>query len=87
MLDKGGKMKSAHTPITDGLRALATQCHIPNFNKEKFYNDLIECADNIDREHQLRMKQCNTETKKSVLHYIRSVANDYEKGIKRVRKE
>lgn len=48
---------------------------------------LMGIADQIDREHGERLWQCRRETKRAFARYMRSVITDYEKGVKRVRKD
>ena len=49
--------------------------------------ELIEIADRIDAEHKRRMEDCRHNTKRALVRYLRGVLNDYDRGIKRVRKE
>lgn len=46
----------------------------------------MDIADRIDAEHERRMERSRYETRRAVLHYLRGVLLDYEKGVKRVRK-
>lgn len=43
---------------------------------------LLSLADGIDLAHDSRMEQCRRETKRHVLHRMRSMMNDMERGVK-----
>ena len=49
--------------------------------------DLDAIADRIDAEHKTRMSQSRRESRLAAIRYLRGVLLDYEKGVKRVRKE
>ena len=83
-------------PITKELREyvrLVRAYHLTdNHGKKREYveattTDLLEIADHIDEEYKNRLENSRYEMRRAVIHYLRGVLNDYEKGIKRVRKE
>ena len=45
--------------------------------------EILELAEQIDRDHELRMEQCRRETKRAFARYLRSVTTEYERGHKR----
>lgn len=83
-------------PITKELREyvrLVRAYHLTdNHGKKREYveattTDLLEIADHIDEEYKNRLENSRYEMRKAVIRYIRGVLNDYDHGIKRVRKE
>lgn len=67
--------------ITGELRMYADSFGGP-FEEER--DKLLAIADRIDAEHKRRMGQCQTDTKRAALRYLRSVMEDYFKhSIKR----
>lgn len=83
-------------PITKELREyvrLVRAYHLTdNHGKKREYveattTDLLEIADHIDEEYKNRLENSRYEMRRAVIRYIRSVLSDYDRGIKRVRKE
>lgn len=73
-------------PITSELRCLAAMMErdkLPPFSRA----GLEAVADRIDQEHERRMADSRREMRRAVIRYLRSVLTDYERGVKRVRKE
>jgi hypothetical protein len=74
-------------PITKELREYAQQAVMRDDYMAGLTYDLDRIADRIDAEHERRMADSRREMRRAVIHYLRGVLNDYEKGVKRVRKE
>lgn len=62
-------------PIADRLRAHAG--HLEDPKKRKLF---LEIADEIDREHQMRMWQCEHEVRRRLCRDIRWAVNLFENG-------
>jgi hypothetical protein len=79
-------------PITKELRELVgtldfdpdDMFHMRLISVDKY--QLAGIADNIDMEHKCRLDDCRHNTKRALVRYLRGVLNDYDRGIKRVRK-
>jgi hypothetical protein len=78
-------------PITKELREIADEIceragygapYGPSSEKE----ELCAIADRIDAEHRRRMGDCRREVRREVIHYMRGVLTDLERGVRRVRK-
>ena len=41
----------------------------------------------LDSEVSTRLEQCRRETRRATIRYLRSVMSDYDRGVKRVRKQ
>lgn len=69
--------------LADPLREYALSCELLG----EPCGPLLDIADAIDAEHERRMERCRHETRRAFARYLRAVTVDYERGIKRVRKE
>lgn len=66
--------------ISEGAEPLEGELH-------RMAVQLRNMAEEIGTDHERRMEQAKREMRRSSMHYMRQVANDYEHGIKRVRKQ
>ena len=76
--------------ITDSLRAWVER-HRPGTDCDYAIGnvpvlELLEIADQIDKEHSFRMEQSRRDMRKATCRYIATVVDDYKHGCKRVRK-
>lgn len=69
--------------IADPLREYIKSRDWSNRETDGELSELVVMADGIDRDHEWRMEQCRRETKRAFARYIRSVINDYMRGVKR----
>ena len=78
--------------ITDDLREYVNNCLLHNATDDQAQwlgavcHDIIMIADSIDAKHETRMADCRREVRHATIRYVRGVLNDYDRGIKRVRK-
>ena len=74
-------------PITKGMREYVDLIYDHGAISALDHGVLLDYADHIDEEYKNRLENSRYEMRRAVIHYLRGVLNDYEKGVKRVRKE
>ena len=78
--------------IADPLRELVTSYNSAKYNKThkltlgEYEARLLEIADMIDREHDVRMRQSRDNMRKAACRYMSRVVEDYKHGRKWRRK-
>ena len=73
-------------PITKGMREYVDLIYDHGAISALDHGVLLDYADHIDEEYKNRLENSRYEMRRAVIHYLRGVLNDYEKGVKRVRK-
>ena len=56
-------------------------------NDMALYKDFMSIADQIDRDHELRMDQTREDSRKATCNYMSRIIADYKRGKKWKRKE
>ena len=74
-------------PITKGLREYVDTLYGRGAIAPFDHGALTDYADAIDAEHKSRLDDCRHNTKRALVRYLRGVLTDYDRGVKRVRKE
>lgn len=71
--------------VADPLRKLAAELDWNHWEMDQLARRMREVADEIDRDHAHRMRQCQRETKRAFGRYIRAITEEYERSRKRRR--
>ena len=76
-------------PLREFVKAYgsATYNETHNMTFGEYEAKLLDFADQIDREHELRMEQSKNDMRKATCRYISRVVEDYKHGRKWKRKE
>lgn len=82
--DKEGTVSE---PITKGLREYVDTLYGRGAIAPFDHGALTDYANAIDVAHKSRLDDCRHNTKRALVRYLRGVLTDYDRGIKRVRKD
>ena len=84
MTDTDATRRRRH--VADPLREFAHSTELmPGMSLRECRDRLLEIADQIDREHERRMRQQSYDLRKAFCRYIGGIIQDYRFGIKRKR--
>ena len=72
--------------VADPLREYAeSTAMLPGMSIREVRDELQRLADQIDREHERRMRQQSYDLRRAFCRYLGSIIDDYRHGIKRKR--